>query len=178
MLVDVESGGRGWSSEYHPRDYEFPELYVDGLDSKRSIWVDLDGRKYYVRPVEGLPRYGLEVYEKAIGDVVNVASATVSRDFAVIVPWKGWRALVLRKGTRVFLVEAWGVQVSHAMLEGSKVRPRDVVAYVLTSKGETRSIRPDVEGVIVLILTDFARQPPGYIYVVAHEKDVIWLDKG
>ncbi|GBF08696.1 hypothetical protein apy_04210 [Aeropyrum pernix] len=175
-MGDSERERRGWSEEYSPEDYRFPELYIEGYVSERAIWVDEEGGKYYRRPVEGLKRYGLAVYEHAIKEAIDLVGSRVSRGFVVIIPWKGMRGLMLKEGTRVKLVEAAGVQVSHYSLEGTRVGERTVLSYVLTGKGETRTLRAGVEGVVAIILTDHNRQPPAYIYVIADEHDVIWLE--
>ncbi|WP_062662090.1 DUF2118 domain-containing protein [Aeropyrum camini] len=132
--------------------------------------------KYYRGPVEGLKRYGLAVYEHAIKESIDIVGSKVVRSFVVLIPWRGMKGLMLREGTRVKLVEAAGVQVSHFSLEGTRVGERTVLSYILTGKGETRTLRAGVEGVVAIILTDHARHPPAYIYVIADESDIVWLD--
>jgi hypothetical protein len=110
--------------------------------------------------------------------VVDPVAAEIVRRAAVVVPWEGEKALYLKPGVKVKLVEAAGVQVSHVGLEGQRVKARSVLAYILTGKGETRTLRAGEEGVIALVLTDFSETPPRYAYVIIPPEEVIWLEPG
>ena len=110
--------------------------------------------------------------------VVDPLRAEVVRRAAVVIPWEDYKALYLRPGVKVKLVEAHGIDVSHVGFEGKRVRERSVLAYVLTGKGETRTLRAGERGVIALILTDFSVAPPRYAYTLIPEEDAVWLEPG
>ena len=162
--------------EYHPTDYEFPQLYVEG-GRGRPITVYPE-KGFYVRgEARGGTILNLEVYEEvAWGRVVDVIGAVIMNRAAVVIPWKGGKALFLDKGMRVDIVEVYGRQVAFQAREGDYVDGKSVLAYVLTGRGDTRSVRAGVEGVVALIAWDQASYPPRYAYIIVPQGREIWLE--
>ena len=110
--------------------------------------------------------------------VVDPLRAEIVKRAAVIIPWEDYKALYLRPGVKVKLIEAHGIDVSHVGFEGKRVSERSVLAYVLTGKGETRTLRAGEKGVVALILTDFSVTPPRYAYTLISEGDAVWMEPG
>ena len=177
-MAERRGGGRSTWDEYSPQDYEFPELYVYGKKSERLIWVDVGARRYYRAHRGGTTPYGLVPLESAIGEVLDVEGGFVRTAFVVLVPWLGWRGMLVDVGTKFSVIEAWGVEVNPVSLEGARVGDRSILAYVLTGKGETRTLRSGVEGVVVGIFSDLTVSPPRYLYVVVDEESIVWLEPG
>ncbi len=161
--------------EYRATDYQFPRAYLDGHESIECL-VPLGGRARVERPCksQGL---GLAPYEHLTSHILDPVEAVVKRRFALYIPWKG-KALLVEPGTRVSLVEALGVQVNHRAREGDEVRPGTILAYILTGKGETRTLRAGVEGVIVYIAWGLEGERQRYIYVIAPSDSIRMLEVG
>ncbi len=167
-------------ARYGPEDYEtFPRLYVEGVESKEYMLVDLDSLTYRLTSTpegEGIV-LGKAIYEDAWDLVLDPVEGNAKRSFAVVLPWRGFEALYISKGTRLLLLEAHGVQVNFVAKEGDKVKERDVVAYALTGKGETRTLRAETRGVIALIAWQKGTHPPRYAIAIADTADVVILRK-
>ncbi|MCE4603332.1 MAG: DUF2118 domain-containing protein [Desulfurococcales archaeon] len=150
--------------EYTSMDYQFPRAYLDGYTSVECL-VPLDGKARIERPCKG-QGLGLAPYEQLSSHILDPVEAVVKRRFALYIPWLG-KAILVEPGTRVSLVEAFGVQVNHRAREGDTVRPGTILAYILTGKGETRTLRAGVEGIIVYIAWGLEGERQRYIYVIA-----------
>jgi len=161
---------------YTKSDYEFPEAYVEGVESKIYLVPDLEKMKYRLceEPCEAPIRLGRVVYEEAIDHAINLEEGKVTNRFAVVVPKLGRRAFYLEPGTPVLLYRVSGFQTTFSMFEGDEAEPKDVLAYVLTQKGETRTVRILDEGIIVYIAWDRSTFPPAYTVVLA-PKDKVYI---
>ncbi|MEB3774649.1 MAG: DUF2118 domain-containing protein [Desulfurococcales archaeon] len=150
---------------YRPSDYQFPRVYVEGAESGECLVLD-DGRARIEKPCKrGM---GLVPYESGFEMTIDPVEAVVKRSYAIYIPSRG-EVLIVPRGTRVYLVEALGVQVNHVALEGDTVKPGSILAYILTGKGETRTLRSGVEGVIIYIGWGLEGELNRYIYVIARE---------
>ncbi|MEB3787775.1 MAG: DUF2118 domain-containing protein [Desulfurococcales archaeon] len=150
--------------------YQFPRVYLEGAESRERATVR-GGR--LVVGAEG--EYGLVTYEKALEEILpDLSQPVVARSFIVLVPWRR-EALLVEKGTRVTLVEARGTHVTHTAREGDRVDEGTVLAYVLTGKGETRTVRARSRGVIAYVgwLGD---SPQTHVYVIVPEDSVTRLE--
>jgi len=161
---------------YTKSDYEFPEAYVEGVESTIYLIPDPDRLKYRLckAPCEAPVKLGRTVYEEALDYAIDLVEGRVTRRFAVVVPKLDRRAFYLEPGTPVLLYRVTGHQTTFTLYEGEEVEPRDVLAYVLTQKGETRTVRLLDEGVIVYIAWDRESFPPAYTVVLA-PKDKVYI---
>ncbi len=150
--------------EYTPSDYRFPRVYVESSRHEECLHI-LDGRAVVEKPCRG-GGLGLAVYESILEDVLDPVEAVIKKRFAVYNPRKG-RAILLEPGDRVYLVEALGVQVNHVAEELDEVSEQSILAYILTGKGETRTLRAGVEGVVAYIGWGLEGDRQRYIYVIA-----------
>ncbi len=184
MKLKGEGGGRRPPLQdvmgYGPSDYDFPRLYVEGVEprGRREYLVpDLDSGTYRLaqEPPPGARALALSVYDEAWSLVLDPVEARATRAFAVTLPWRGWEALFVEAGTRVYLVEVHGVQSSLAVREGDEVGERSIIAHVVTGKGETRTVRAGVEGIVVLVAWEWGSLPPRYAVAVAPRGSVLRL---
>jgi hypothetical protein len=167
-------------AKYGPEDYQtFPRLYVEGVEAREYMVADLETLTYKLtgRPEGSGVILGKAIYEDAWDLVLDPVEGVAKRSFAVVLPWRNFEALYVAEGTKLLLLEAYGVQVNFVAKEGDKVRERDVVAYILTGKGETRTLRAEAEGVITLIAWQKGTHPPRYAIAIADTADVAILRK-
>ncbi|MCE4599251.1 MAG: DUF2118 domain-containing protein [Desulfurococcales archaeon] len=161
-------------TEYKPADYLFPELYIKGKVSGRYMNVDLDAKRYVIssKPLHPLA-LGLEAYEEGFR-LFNLDEGKVRETYAILLPWRK-EAILVEEGSEFLIVEAHGVQVNFIAREGDLVNEGGILAYVLTGKGETRTLRSPVRGVVIYIL--WFRDEPGqrYAYLIANEDSVVVL---
>jgi len=165
-------------SGYSAKDYQFPEAYVEGVESKVYLVPDLERRKYRLcqDPCNAPIKLGRTVYEEAIDYFVDLEKGETVRRFAVVVPRLDRKAFYVEPGTPVLLYIVQGTQTVFNLYEGEDVEPRDRLAYVLTSKGETRTVRLEDEGVIIYIAWDRETFPPRYRVLLAPKDSVIILE--
>ncbi len=162
--------------EYSRDDYKFPEAYVEGIESDVYMIVYKDRRAYRLtEKPEGPLSLGRTIYEQALGLAIDLEKAETKRHVAVRVPWKGNRAMLLEPGAKVILYEVSGVQAVFYAHEGDDLRRGDVLAYVLTGKGETRTIRVQEEVTVFYIAWIPGTHPPRYIAVLADPESLIIL---
>lgn len=163
-------------AEYSPRDYSFPVAYVEGVESTEYLIPILESRKYRLtgEKIEG--GLGRTVYEEALSAAVDLENAVVARSMAVRVPWKDDRAMYVAGGTSVHLVEVGGLQTVFYSYEGDDLEEGDVLAYVLTSKGETRTIRVEREATVFYVAWVPGSHPPTHVVVLVDEENLIILE--
>jgi hypothetical protein len=166
--------------EFRPSDYDFPRLYIRGAEGGEYLIPDPSCGVYRIarEPPSGVEALGLAPYEAGWGRIFDPVEAVVTEDFAVVIPWLGRRALYLRRGTRLSLVEAAGVHVNLVAREGDEVGRRSVLAYVVTGRGDTRTVRAGVEGLVVYIAWEPGGPPERYVYLIARGSDVAILEPG
>jgi len=158
--------------DFSPRDYEFPRLYIVGERSKEVITLLLERGCYVRGTASGGILAGLVPYESGWNKIFDYLKAEITRSFAVVIPWMDGQALFSREGTRVKLVEVSGIHVNIVSREGDEVDERSVLAYVVTNKGETRTVRAETRGIIVYVAWEPASQPERYVYLIADPKEV------
>jgi hypothetical protein len=158
--------------EFTPKDYEFPRLYIVSERSKEVLTL-FPEKGCYVRGEEkGGIKAGLVPYESGWGKIFDLVKAEVTRSFGVLVPWLDNKILYVKEGVKVSLIEVSGVQASLVAREGEEVTPESVIAYVVTNKGETRTIRAELRGVIIYVAWEPASVPERYVYLVARPEDI------
>jgi len=163
---------------YRPEDYQFPEAYVEGVESSRYLVLYPERGRY--RLVSEPPREGIvlgqTIYEEAGQYAFDLVEAKTTRWIAVRIPWRGYKVLALPPETRVLIYEIGGVQTVFQAREGDRVKPGDIAAYVLTGKGETRSRRFDEEAIVFYIAWDRESHPPVYRVITVEPEKVIVLE--
>jgi len=126
---------------YSASDYQFPEAYVEGEESNVYLVPDLARGTYRLtseKPAERLA-LGKVVYEEAGEKAIDPVEAKTTKWLAIILPWEGRRAILVPPGTPLIVYEVGGAQTIFTSREGDRVKPGEVLGYVLTGKGETRT---------------------------------------
>ena len=164
-------------SDYSPRDYQFPIAYVEGVESEEYLIPDLKSKKYKLKRDKRLEGLGRIIYEEGISLAFDLTSSKTVRAIAIRVPWKKDKAMYLRSDTPVILYEVEGVQSIFYAYEGDDLKRGDVLAYVLTGKGETRTIRVDEDATVFYISWVPGTHPPKYIAVLVEEENLIVLER-
>ncbi len=159
-------------------DYHFPEAYIEGVSSERYLIAFPEKGKYKLseKPGEGIC-LGRVVYEEALR-AFDLIESKARVHIAILLPRGGKKALFLKPGTTVIIYEVGGVQTVFNVEEGNRVRRGDVIAYVLTGKGETRSIRSGDDAVVFYIAWDRESHPPKYVVIMAKPSDIMVLEPG
>ena len=137
-------------------DYDFPRLYLKGEESGEYALVYRESASYKIlreRPstIEGGELFGLVPYETGWFLAIDPLEGAVTRGMLVVAPWLGWKGFLADEGTRVDILEVKGYQPILTVREGDHVDVGDVIAYVLTSKGETRTARSNASGLILYV---------------------------
>lgn len=161
--------------EYNPIDYMFPRAYVEGVESVECLVLNSIARVLRPCKASGGKVFGLTPYEDAITHTIDLVEAVTIRGLAILLPWSR-TALVADRGVRVSLVEAVGVQVNHVAREGDHIEDDTILAYILTGKGETRTLKAGVEGILVYIGWLPGGDIQRYIYVIAPRNSVRVLE--
>jgi len=164
--------------KYSAEDYLFPEAFVEGVESNKYMIVDLKDKKYTIaNKPEGDILLGQVIYEQATSLALNLIQSKTTRRIAIRVPWKNGKAMLLNKDERIVIYEISGLQVVFSAHEGDDVNPGDTLAYVLTGKGETRTIRVEEEATVFYISWLPGTYPPTYIVVLAYPQNLIILEE-
>ncbi|MCX8184895.1 MAG: DUF2118 domain-containing protein [Sulfolobales archaeon] len=79
----------------------------------------------------------------------------------------------IAKNSKIYVVEVSGAEVYPQVDVGDYVRNSDLLAYVVTNKGEVRSSRSSLEGYVLLIHEDPLSRPLKCFVVVAREGVVV-----
>jgi len=149
---------------YSASDYQFPEAYVEGEESNVYLVPDLARGTYRLtseKPAEGLA-LGKVVYEEAGEKAIDPVEAKTTKWLAIILPWEGRRAILVPPRTPLIVYEVGGAQTIFTSREGDRVKPGEVLGYVLTGKGETRTKRYSDEALVLYIAWDRESHPPTY----------------
>ncbi len=161
--------------EFSPEDYRFPRLYVADEKSPDMITLYPDKGCYVHGERSGGIKAGLVPYESGWNLILDPVEAKIIRAFAVIVPWLKDEAIYVSAGVKVKLIEVEGVQVNFIAREGEKVDEKTVLAYVVTNKGETRTLKANTKGLIVYIAWRPSSNPERYVYLITDPNDIKML---
>ncbi|MCE4613355.1 MAG: DUF2118 domain-containing protein [Desulfurococcales archaeon] len=162
-------------------DYDFPRLYLKGEESREHAIVYRRAGSYKILrgpPVTGDEgeSYGLVPYEAGWSLAIEPLEASVTRGMLVVVPWHDWKGLLVDEGSSISILEVRGYQPILTTREGDHVGVGEVIAYVLTGKGETRTVRTSVGGVVLYISWRRVEEEI-YNVVVVDEGSVIELKR-
>ncbi|MDM7275072.1 MAG: DUF2118 domain-containing protein [Thermoprotei archaeon] len=161
---------RGQPLDYKPSDYLFPELYVKGYGGGECVEVDLESMVYQASPQGG---YCKVIYESGWSLILDLEGAKASRSFIVTIPWNGYKAVMVEEGAKLNLIEVRGVEVYIVSREGGMVGERSVLAYAVSRKGETRTRRAGVKGIVAYIAWEPGSVPPRYVFAIAENYKIL-----
>ncbi len=139
-------------------------------EATAKVLRDLEEIVKYYRPTEcyrGGAR--VECYELALG----LIERGYAEDDVTVCNRRKDVCLSLARGSRVAVVEVSATEVYPQVDSGDRVGVADLLAYGITSKGELRSVRSEVEGYVLLIHEDPASRPLKCYIVIAREGVVV-----
>jgi hypothetical protein len=110
-------------------------------------------------------------YEVAGKIILDPVEGRITCDFLLM--WEGsGEGLYIKEGTRSYVIETAGHRIHSIVSEGETVRSGSKIAYISTGKGEVRTVRADVEGVIAYIYQDLTSKPEKLLFIVVGGENV------
>jgi hypothetical protein len=104
-------------------------------------------------------------YEIASKLFLDPVSGKIICDFLII--WEGsGEGLYIGRNVEAHVIEATGHNIYSIVSEGDHVRSRSKIAYITTGKGEVRTLRAGVDGIIVYISQELTSKPEKLLFVV------------
>ncbi len=163
-------------------NYVFPEIFVEDANIKSDKYILVENERGNIRiveecgkPVEGISCFAKIPYDNALEIILDIYSNKIKRSF--IVKTKN-NDLLLVKSTsvpKVIEIKGWIVRI--LVTEGEKIKKWQRIAYVLTKKYETRTIKSPWDGIVTYIGYVFGEKPEHYVIIVVDEDDVKYLGK-
>jgi len=150
-------------------DYEFPEIFVKGVESERGICLeDSSYRLVKSREEECVEYYGSIPYEEVL-NYIDLEKALLRNSIILVNPKTRPKALLFQENTRLCLQEIKGRAVFYT---GSQeyVRRGELIAHVATSKNEVRNTYSLCEGFLLAIIDLTWEKPERVIVVTALEQ--------
>lgn len=109
-------------------------------------------------------------YEIAGELILDLVGSRITCDFLLM--WEGsGEGLYVKGDTKAYILETTGHRIHSIVSEGEVVRSGSKIAYISTGKGEVRTVRADVEGVIVYIYQDLTSKPEKLLFIVVGGED-------
>ncbi len=139
-----------------------------------AIYVDTNRLLYSRRPFEGARKFVEILYNLVPDTAVDLVEGKMVTDLVIVNPRKNI-AMLIARGTNVYLFDAEGKRVYPLVDEGSTVRKGDRLFYVVTGKCEVRVVRSSVDGVVVYVGDIVPSSPPHYVMVIVDANAVKWL---
>jgi len=150
-------------------DYEFPEIFVKGVESERAICLeDSSYRLVKSREEKCVEYYGSIPYEEVL-NYIDLEKALLRNSIILVNPKTRPKALLFQENTRLCLQEIKGRAVFYT---GSQeyVRKGELIAHVATSKNEVRNTYSLCEGFLLAVIDLTWEKPERVIVVTALEQ--------
>ncbi len=155
-------------------NYEFPEVYVEGIKSDYYIVETSNGKyRFSKEPVGRF--FGHIIYEDVVDKALDLVEAIFKRTVIVVPKFRDkgdLDAFLVEKGTKNCLVEVKSIHPYVFVKEGDKVDLHDKIAYMVTGKGEVRVYKSPCKGLVLLVVNFPWEKPERYLIVVVGENDV------
>lgn len=158
--------------------YVYPKIYVENPESEvlDEYLIVSDNKACIRHEVKGdVPGriFSKIMYDNAINEVLDKYTPLIKKSFVVVTP--NGKYILVEKGITPVVVEVKGSKVHLTVSEGEEVDERTRIAYILTRKYETRSIRAGAKGVVVLIGYIFGEPVDNYVVVIVGREYVKYL---
>ncbi|ADI32729.1 DUF2118 family protein [Staphylothermus hellenicus] len=159
--------------------YRYPEIFVEGVEGDKYI-LEINGHYALAFTKEDIDNvnykrvFGHIVYEHIINYIDLVKPAT-KKAFIVIPEYSGekeMKGFLIDENKKLCLIEVKGVQPYVFPREGDVIEERDKVAYIITGKGEVRTIRSPCKGVVLLVINFPWEKPERYVLAVVNKDDI------
>lgn len=154
--------------------YSYPKVYIENAEEKIAdeYMVLEDDTARITRSIDNAKGriFTKIMYDKALDEVLDKYAPVIRKAFIVITP--SGQPLLVEKGIKPVIIEARGSRVHVTVREGDEVDERTRVAYILTRKYETRTIKAGAEGIVVLVGYIFGEPVDNYIIVIVGKEHV------
>ncbi|MEM2006332.1 MAG: DUF2118 domain-containing protein [Sulfolobales archaeon] len=139
-------------------------------EASAKVLKDLDEVLRYYRPAECyIENTKIECHELALE---LIRKRSVEADLTVCNRRRDI-CLSLARGSKVAIVEISGSEVYPQVDIGDYVRVNELLAYIITGKGEVRSKRSALEGYVALLYEDPASRPLKCYIILTTEGGVV-----
>lgn len=155
-------------------EYEFPEVFVEGVEGDYYI-VYRNGEYFFSKTPVGEKYYGHILYEDVVDKALDLVEALVKKTIIVIPRFKptgDLEAILVEEGVKTCLMEVKGFEPIVFVREGDEVEEKDKVAYVITGKSEVRVYKSVCSGIVTLVINFPWEKPERYVLVVVNRDDV------
>ncbi len=162
-------------------DYVFPEIFVENTDIESDKYMVVYGKDNIeitnecAKSNKEAKCFAKVSYDEALDIVLDVYGNRIKRSF--IIKTKDNNLLLVKSSIDPKIIEIKGWIVRLLITEGEKIKKKQRIAYVLTRKYETRTIRSPWDGIVTYIGYVFGEKPEHYIIVVVDEDDIEYLRK-
>lgn len=154
--------------------YSYPKVYVENAEEKiADEYIVLENDTACItRSIDNAKGriFTKIMYDKALDEVLDRYAPVIRKAFIVIT--SSGQSLLVEKGIKPVIIEARGSRVHVAVREGDEVDERTRVAYILTRKYETRTIKAGTEGIVVLVGYIFGEPVDNYVIVIVGREHV------
>ena len=162
------------------KDYIFPEIYIEDSSIKSNKYIIIENERITIgntcKPLTGRTRCFAKVpYDNALDLILDLYGNRLKKSF--IVKTRDGNLLYIRSNISPKIIEVKGWIVRILVYEGQKIRKHQKIAYVLTKKYETRTIKSPWDGIVTYIGYVFGEKPEHYVIVVVGEDDIKHLGK-
>ncbi|MEM0371237.1 MAG: DUF2118 domain-containing protein [Ignisphaera sp.] len=155
--------------EYNYRAYGTLNLDTY-INEDRYIYVSEDSASFCNNQYDGYEKYVEIVYEKVMGSVIDFYDKRIVCDIAILIP-KQNRVLHISKNTHIEIIEISGKHVYPLVDVGSNISRNSKLCYIVTKKYEVRSIKSDVDGIVIYVGEAFlGKEQTIYIIIVNEDK--------
>ncbi|MEN2999621.1 MAG: DUF2118 domain-containing protein [Acidilobaceae archaeon] len=139
-------------------EYALPELYIEGTPGEPCASVDLERGTFEI----GKGELCKVLYEEGWGRAIS-PEGRVLRSFLIV---RNREGVFVKEGSAVRLFEVRGSAMRLIAREGERVEEGEAIAQIASRKGELRSVRSDVRGLVVYIAW-LPGKPERYVYAVS-----------
>lgn len=147
---------------------EFSKYVCDGVVQRRLL-IFRNGEMRVFNVGDNLRYVGGDVYVQEVYDdayrwLVDFESGVILRD-CIILPSEDADPIILRRGDKVYLMEAVGRSVHSFVSPSDEVYIGMRVAAIFTGKREVRYLRSSVKGRVVYV-AQIGDKPQRYIFII------------
>lgn len=153
-------------------NYLFPEVFVEDVVSEKYV-VEISEDSYLLVMDGEIDRkkfkrvFGHIIYEDVL-KYIDLSKNALEKTVVVVEKYglDEMNALLVEKNTPLCILEIKGLSPYVFVHEGYSINKHDKVAYVITNKGEVRSVKSPCEGVVFLVINISWEKPEKYILMV------------
>lgn len=151
--------------------YFYPEVYVEGVDSEKSI-LQLNNEYVLTSRSDLNPRrrFGYIVFEEALR-YIDLTTPRLLKSIIVLYGRSGsvYNGILVEECDEISLQVISGKKPFVTVNEGERVDINDKIGYVVTDKNEVRTIKSEFRGYVVLIINVTWEKPEAYVVVLVGE---------